>query len=48
MEPEGAKRIFARSKGKHDLRYLQYLGDGDSAAFKAVSDFKPYGETTIS
>lgn len=30
MEPEGAERIFRRSEEKYDLRYMKYLGDGDS------------------
>ncbi|GFW33169.1 uncharacterized protein TNCV_4699851 [Trichonephila clavipes] len=36
MEVEGALRIFNRSELLHNLRYTQYLGDGDSKACKAV------------
>ncbi|GFV34636.1 uncharacterized protein TNCV_1449401 [Trichonephila clavipes] len=36
MEVEGALRIFNRSEVLHNLRYTQYLGDGDSKAYKAV------------
>ena len=44
MEAIGAARIFLRSEESRKLRYTQYLGDGDSASFKKVSDQKPYGE----
>ena len=47
MEPEGAKRIIGRSISKHDLRYVNYLGDGDSASFKTVVNSHPYGDMEI-
>ena len=34
METEGAVRIFNRSIKKNGLRYTNYIGDGDSSAFK--------------
>lgn len=43
MEPVGAVRIFQRSEQKHNLKYTQYLGDGDSAAYKKVAAAQPYG-----
>ena len=36
MEPEGAKRVFDRSITKHNLRYVEFLGDGDSKSFTNV------------
>ena len=33
MEPVGAVRIFQRSKAKHNLRYVEFLGDGDSKTY---------------
>ncbi|XP_074661498.1 uncharacterized protein LOC141914130 [Tubulanus polymorphus] len=42
MESVGAVRIFGRSELFNDLRYVNYLGDGDSSAFKTVADSKPY------
>lgn len=42
MESVGAVRIFSRSEDQRHLRYTQYLGDGDSASFKKVSESKPY------
>ena len=44
MESVGASRMFLRSQLQHDLRYVNYLGDGDSSSFKCVNDSKPYGE----
>ena len=44
MEAEGAQIIFARSVQKHNMRYMKYIGDGDSAAYVTVRDSRPYGE----
>ncbi|GFT79284.1 uncharacterized protein TNCV_3275401 [Trichonephila clavipes] len=40
-------RIFNRSEVLHNLRYTQYLGDGDSKAYKAVLESKPYKDVNI-
>ncbi|GFS72064.1 uncharacterized protein TNCV_4213461 [Trichonephila clavipes] len=47
MEVEGALRIFNRSEVLHNLKYTQYLGDGDSKAYKAVLESKPYKDVNI-
>jgi len=44
MEAEGAQILFARSVQKHNMRYMKYIGDGDSAAYVTVRDSRPYGE----
>ena len=44
MEAEGAQIIFARSVQKHNMRYMKYIGDGDSAAYVTVRDSRPYGQ----
>ena len=36
MEPEGADRIFRSSVEKHNLRYTEFYGDGDSKSFTRV------------
>ena len=36
MEPEGARRIWSRSIEKHNLRYTDFYGDGDSKGYDAV------------
>jgi hypothetical protein len=43
MEVQGALAIFHRSMETRGLRYLQYLGDGDSKGFMKVNESKPYG-----
>ena len=48
MEPVGAVKIFARSEAERGLRYLEYLGDGDSSSFAKVKESKPYGDTLVS
>ncbi|GFU55050.1 uncharacterized protein TNCV_425571 [Trichonephila clavipes] len=40
-------RIFNRLEVLHNLRYTQYLGDGDSKAYKAVLESKPYKDVNI-
>lgn len=42
MEQEAAKRMWARSVSRHQLRYTQMLSDGDSSAFKEVLSLNPY------
>ena len=44
MEASGAVRIFSRSVEKRGLRYVNYLGDGDSSSFSRVQNSAPYGE----
>ncbi|KAJ4435118.1 hypothetical protein ANN_23693 [Periplaneta americana] len=43
MEAAGMKLIFHRSQEKYGVRYVKYLGDGDSIAFKSVFESEPYG-----
>lgn len=47
MEIEGARAIFCRSLINRGVRYLTYLGDGDSKGHAAVCEAKPYGEDVI-
>lgn len=47
MEVTGAVYIFNRSQELYTMRYLEYLGDGDSKAYEAVCASKPYGSTKI-
>ena len=46
MECEGAKRVFERSIEKHKLRYVNFLGDGDSKSFNSVKDVYPDTQVT--
>nr|XP_047137510.1 uncharacterized protein LOC124814012 [Hydra vulgaris] len=47
MESEGAVHMFNRSESKYNLRYNNYIGDGDSSSFKRVVESKPYGDAFI-
>ena len=44
VEAAGAIDIFCRSIEKHKMRYLEYIGDGDTEAFNKVQQCKPYGK----
>ena len=43
MESQGAINIFASLIEKYNLRYMHFIGDGDTNSFKRVLDSKPYG-----
>ncbi|GFV86746.1 uncharacterized protein TNCV_3964761 [Trichonephila clavipes] len=43
MEVDGMLRIFNRSEKLHNLKYSNYIGDGDTKTFNAFSENKPYG-----
>ena len=38
MEKEGAITMFTRSIDKHNMRYIVYVGDGDTSSFGAVKN----------
>ncbi|GFU76144.1 uncharacterized protein TNCV_206881 [Trichonephila clavipes] len=44
MEVDGILRIFNRSEKLHNLKYSNYIGDGDTKTFNALSENKPYGD----
>ena len=37
----GAKRVFERLVEKHNLRYVKFLGDGDSKSYQTVKNTYP-------
>lgn len=43
MEAEGATVMFQRPQAKYGVRYVEYLGDGDSNGYAAVVAQAPYG-----
>lgn len=47
MEGHGIRNIFNRSIEKYDVRYVKYLGDGDSNSFDSIVANSPYGNTKI-
>ena len=44
MESEAARRMWGRSVTKHNFRYVEMISDGDSSAYKSVTDMNVYGE----
>ena len=47
MEAAGAVTIFKRSLEKNNLRYVSYIGDGDTSSYNEVHNSKPYGDFEI-
>lgn len=43
MEAQGACRLYGRSLEKHKLRYIPFVGDGDSKSYAEVCKMAPYG-----
>ena len=41
MEAEGGKRLFECSVKKHKLRYVEFLGNGDTKSYVNVKDTYP-------
>ena len=44
MEVGGVKEMYERSVEKNDLRYVSFIGDGDSSTYQTISNAKPYGD----
>ena len=43
MKAAGAKILYQRSVKLRKLRYIPFIGDGDSKAYTAVKQEQPYG-----
>ena len=43
MEPAGVEAIYKRSEDERGLRYVNYIGDGDSKSFSHINSVEPYG-----
>ncbi|GBM19685.1 hypothetical protein AVEN_199854-1 [Araneus ventricosus] len=44
MAGDGMVKLFQRSESERGVRYLNYIGDGDSSTFLSISACHPYGE----
>ena len=44
MEVNAIIEMFQRSESLHNLKYANYVGDGDSKTIKGILDFEPYKE----
>lgn len=47
MEVDAIVEMFCRSEELHDLKYCNYVGDGDSKTFKGILDCKPNDDFTV-
>lgn len=47
MEAEAATRIWGRSQQLNKMRYVTFIGDGDSSAYLAVKKLNPYGNVSV-
>ncbi|KAK3749152.1 hypothetical protein QZH41_009828, partial [Actinostola sp. cb2023] len=47
MEAAGAKILYQRSVATKGLRYIPFIGDGDSKAYSAVCAAQPYGPSVF-
>lgn len=44
MEVDAMKELFLRSIEKHGVKYMNYIGDGDSKTYTGIINSKPYGD----
>ena len=44
MEVDSIRELFSRSEEKFNVKYGNYIGDGDSKTYKAILDLNPYGD----
>jgi len=47
MEVVGILEMFMRSEDLHSVKYINYIGDGDSKTYKGIIDAKPYGDIPV-
>ena len=47
MDVEAARRLWSHSEAQHQLRYTSFLRDGDSKAYKAVTELELYPELIV-
>lgn len=47
MEVDSIVEIFSRSMEKYNVRYANYIGDGDSKTYKGIVDADPYKEKVV-
>jgi len=47
MEVVGILEMFMRSEALHSVKYINYIGDGDSKTYKGIVDVKPYGNIPV-
>ncbi|XP_036147677.1 uncharacterized protein LOC118647257 [Monomorium pharaonis] len=47
MEIDAVVEMFQRSEHLHNVKYVNYVGDGDSKIFKGILDAEPYNDISV-
>lgn len=47
MEVDAVIKMFQRSEQLYNIKYVKYIGDGDSKTFKSILDSDPYADITV-
>lgn len=47
MEVDGILQMFGRSEEVHGVKYMNYIGDGDSKTYSAIKNAEPYGDLNV-
>ena len=47
MEIDAITEMFARPVEKYGVKYVRYLGDGDSKTYKGILSVNPYDDENI-
>lgn len=47
MEVDAIVEMFERSETKNNVKYVRYIGDGDSKTFKGILDVNPYDDDPV-
>lgn len=47
MEVDAVIEMFSRSESLHNLKYANYIGDGDSKTFKGILESHPYSDFEV-
>lgn len=47
MEVDAVVEMFKRSETLHQVKYINYIGDGESKTFKDILDAEPYANFTV-
>lgn len=47
MEVDAVVEMFQRSVKLNNVKYINYIGDGDSTTYKGIVDAKPYGDLIV-
>ena len=47
MEVDGIIEMFQRSEELYNIKYANYIGDGDTKTFKSLIDVNPYGDDLV-